>query len=111
MRKTKIEIQVTLDDQNIPESITWKADDNGNAGANEANAINLSFWDGGRRETMKMDLWTKSMPVHEMKMFYVDMLGSMSDSIYNATGDEEMAGELKKVGERLMTKLENEFKK
>ena len=109
MKKSKISIEVTLDEQNIPTNIIWDADDN-NGEASKVNAINLSFWDGDKRETMKMDLWTKDMPAHEMKMFYVDMIGSMSDSIVNATGDEVMAKEMRQLGEKLMANLESEFK-
>ena len=110
MKKSTIKIEVTLDDQSIPEKIVWQADDSKDDESNLANAINLSFWDGEKRETMKMDLWTKQMPAHEMKMFYVDMIGSLSESLLNATGDEEMSKEIKALGEKLMSKLESEFK-
>ena len=50
------------------------------------------------------------MPVPEMKIFFIDMLGSMSDTIYNASGDEYMANEIRKLGEKLMQKVEDEYK-
>ena len=110
MRNSNINISVRLDDQNMPELITWTADDKADKEPDVVEAINLSFWDGGKRETMKMDLWTKNMPVHEMKMFYVDMVGSMADSLQNSTGDTAMANEMKKLAEKLMQMVENEYK-
>ncbi len=110
MKTSKVNISVTLDEQNVPELITWKAEDNKDIDPTPVEAINLSFWNGSTRETMKMDLWTKNMPIHEMKMFYVDMIGSLSDSIQNATGDEKMAHELKQCAEKLLRIVENEFK-
>ena len=110
MKNSNINISVRLDDDNIPELITWTADDSKADEPSVVEAINLSFWDGAKRETMKMDLWTKNMPIHEMKMFYVDMVGSMADSIYNSTGDKNMADELKSTADKLMQMVENEFK-
>ena len=110
MRTSDINISVRLDEDNVPELITWNADDKKDGNPSVVEAINLSFWDGSSRETMKMDLWTKNMPIHEMKMFYVDMIGSMADSIFNSTGDNNMAEELKKTAEKLMRMVESEFK-
>ncbi len=111
MRRTsKVNISVTLDDQNVPELITWQAEEGKDIAPKVVEAINLSFWNGESRETMKMDLWTKKMPVHEMKMFYVDMVGSLSDSIINSTGDAAMSKELKECAEKLMKIVESEFK-
>ena len=33
----------------------------------QSKAILLSFWDSTKKETLKMDLWTKEMPIDEMK--------------------------------------------
>jgi gliding motility-associated protein GldC len=34
-----------------------------------AKAIMLSIWDSKVKESMRIDLWTKDMPVDEMKIF------------------------------------------
>ncbi len=58
---------------------------------------------------MRIDLWTKDMPIDEMKRFYIDCLGGLSQSILNATGDEFMAAELNAVCDRLVEHVKKEF--
>ena len=53
-------------------------------------AILLSFWDSKKKETLKMDLWTKEMPVDEMKSFVLQTFLSMKQSISKATGEENL---------------------
>ena len=53
-------------------------------------AILLSFWDSQKKETLKMDLWTKEMPVDEMKTFVLQTFLSMKQSISKATGEENL---------------------
>ena len=55
-----------------------------------SNAILLSFWDSQKKETLKMDLWTKEMPVDEMKSFVLQTFLSMKQSISKATGEENL---------------------
>jgi gliding motility-associated protein GldC len=40
----------------------------------EAKAIMLSIWDSKVKESMRIDLWTKDMPVDEMKIFFTKLL-------------------------------------
>ena len=68
MKETEITIKVKLDDNNIPEQISWSAPDGGMLDES-SKAMLLSFWDSKKKETLKMDLWTKEMPVDEMKTF------------------------------------------
>ena len=53
-------------------------------------AILLSFWDSQKKETLKMDLWTKEMPVDEMKSFVLQTFLSMKQLISKATGEENL---------------------
>jgi gliding motility-associated protein GldC len=89
MKETEITIKVKLDDNNIPEQILWSAPD---GGMNDqlSKAILLSFWDSQKKETLKMDLWTKEMPVDEMKTFVLQTFLSMKQSISKATGEENL---------------------
>jgi len=66
MKETEITIKVKLDSNNIPEEIYWSAPDGGMKDE-QSKAILLSFWDSAKKETLKMDLWTKEMPIDEMK--------------------------------------------
>ncbi|NQW35602.1 MAG: gliding motility protein GldC [Flavobacteriales bacterium] len=87
---SKIEFNVSLDENQIPEKILWTAEDNKIIDA-ETNAILLSVWDSKNRETLKMDLWTKEMPVHDMKVFFYQTLKSLADTFQRATNDEKMS--------------------
>lgn len=109
MKKSEIHFSIALDDQKIPEAISWRATDAGD-NIHFAKAMNVSLWDRDERGTMKIDLWTKEMPVDEMKRFYVDMIGSMAESIMAATNDEFMAAKLRAVGRELSNHLDQEDK-
>jgi gliding motility-associated protein GldC len=50
--------------------------------------------DSKSKESMRIDLWTKEMPVDEMKIFFHQTLVAMSD-FHRATGDEKMAETMK----------------
>lgn len=109
MKKSHINIEVTLDENNIPEQIDWAASDVGGE-FKPAKALNISIWDHISRETLKMDLWTKDMSVDEMKVFYVDMVGSMAESLRRSTNDNELADMLDETGKKMMLHLENNYK-
>lgn len=89
-KSSKIEFNVTLDENQIPEIINWTAQDNNIFNA-ETKAILMSVWDSKTQETLKMDLWTKEMPLHEMKLFYYQTLKSLADTFQRATNDEKMS--------------------
>ena len=68
MKETNVTINVTLDENNIPEKIIWSAPDGGVSDF-PAKAMLLTLWDSNNKESLKMDLWVKDMPVEEMKNF------------------------------------------
>jgi gliding motility-associated protein GldC len=86
----KIEFLVQLDENKIPKNITWNAPQSAVKNA-EAKALMVAVWDNKAQETLKMDLWTKDMPLHEMKLFYHQTLVTMADSFLRATNDEKMS--------------------
>ncbi|HRN99571.1 MAG TPA: gliding motility protein GldC, partial [Flavobacterium sp.] len=90
MKQSEITLGVTLDENQIPESLSWTARDGGIENE-KAKAILLSVWDSKAQETLRIDLWTKDMPVDEMKKFFHQTLVAMSDTFQRATGDETMA--------------------
>ena len=63
---SEIKFNIELDENRVPEKLTWSAQDGG-VQAEEAKAIMLSIWDSKAKETMRIDLWTKDMPVDEVK--------------------------------------------
>lgn len=66
---SKIELKVELDENRIPEKLFWTAQEGGIENE-EAKAMLLSVWDNNTKETLRVDLWTKDMPVDEMKVFF-----------------------------------------
>ena len=43
------------------------------------------------KESLRIDLWTKDMPLDEMKLFFYQTLLSMSTTFNRATSDEKMS--------------------
>ena len=109
MKNSEIHFDIILDENSVPETITWNATDKP-GDDDHTNAISISVWDDIEKNSMRLDLWTKEMQVHEMKKFYIDSLGGMSQSILNATGDEQMANELNELCDRFGKRLEKELK-
>lgn len=102
--KSKIELNVALDENKIPESLSWTAEDGGISNE-EAKAIMLSVWDSKAKESLRIDLWTKDMPVDEMKMFFHQTLVAMSDTFYRASQDEKMTATMKDFCDYFAEKL------
>ncbi len=102
---SKIELNVELDDNRIPEKLTWSAQDGGISNE-EAKAMLLSVWDNKAKETLRIDLWTKDMPVDEMKQFFHQTLVAMSDTFNRATQDEKMTATMKDFCDYFAEKLE-----
>ena len=107
IKKSEIRFSIALDDQKVPEAISWTATDAG-PDIHFAKAINIALWDRDERGTMKIDLWTKDMPVDEMKRFYVDTMGAMAESIITATNDAVMATKMRTLCKELMEHLDQE---
>lgn len=111
MKKSDINFTVELDKDNIPEKISWNATDAAdNNSLKETNAISVNLWDQHEKNTLRIDLWTKEMPVDEMKRFYIDCLGGMAQSILNSTGDEYMSSEINMVCDKLVAHVEKELR-
>ena len=101
---SEIKFTVALDANKIPENIHWSAQD-GDVENQETKAILLSVWDSKAQETMRIDLWTKDMPVDEMKLFFHQTLVSMADTFYRATADEKMTDTMKDFCDYFAEKL------
>lgn len=109
MRKSNIVLSITLDEHNVPETITWNASDSPTGKEETTKAFALSIWDDKNHTTMKIDLWTKDMPIDEMKLFYIEAIGGMSETLLSATSDQFMYSEMKKLCEKMMQHLNNEL--
>ena len=102
---SEIKFVVELDENRVPEKLTWTAQDGG-VDLEEAKAMLLSVWDSKTKETLRIDLWTKDMPVDEMKIFFHQTLVAMADTFERATQDEKMTATMKDFCEYFAEKLE-----
>jgi gliding motility-associated protein GldC len=102
MKKSTIQFSIELDQNNVPERIHWDATDKPEDTPSETKSISVSLWDSKQKNTMRIDLWTKDMPVDEMKRFYIECVGGIAQSVLSATGDERMAQEINLLCDRLV---------
>lgn len=101
---SEIKINIELDENRVPETLSWTAKDGG-VDAEQAKAFLLSIWDSKTKESLRIDLWTKDMPVDEMKVFFHQTLVAMADTFQRATGDEKMAATMKDFSDYFAEKL------
>ena len=102
---SKIELNIELDENRVPEKLHWTAEDGGISNE-EAKAMMLAVWDAKAKETLRIDLWTKDMPVDEMKQFFHQTLVEMSNTFQRATQDEKMTATMKDFCDYFAEKLE-----
>jgi gliding motility-associated protein GldC len=77
--QSTINIDVTLDENRVPQSIHWKASDTASVSSQKAKGMMLSFWDGADKTALRVDLWTKDMMVDEMADFFYQTMMTMAD--------------------------------
>src|SRR5579872_3301688 len=101
MKNSEINFKIELDRNNVPEKILWDATDKPDNGFSESKSMSIALWDHVQKNTLRIDLWTKDMPVNEMKRFYIDCIGGLAQSVLTSTGDETMASEINNLCEKL----------
>ena len=92
---SNISIDVILDQDRVPEHISWRATDSTADTAQNAKAMMLAFWDGADKSALRIDLWTKTMMVDEMADFYYQVFMTMADTFQRATQQPELTEEMK----------------
>jgi gliding motility-associated protein GldC len=104
MTESSIHIDVELDEQKFPASISWSAPDNNPENTRQAKAFLLSLWDGPDKSSLRIDLWTKDMMVDEMEDFFYQTLMTMADTYQLATRHDDLAAEMKNFAKSLYQK-------
>lgn len=102
---SEIKLKIDLDENKIPETMHWTAEDGGITNE-ETKAIMLSVWDSKNKESLRIDLWTKDMPVDEMKIFFHQTLTAMADTFQRATDDKRMSDTMRDFCDYFAEKLE-----
>ncbi|AHF15943.1 gliding motility protein GldC [Niabella soli] len=93
--KSTITIDVELDENKVPQDITWVATASTAEQAKRAKAIMLSLWDGAERAALRIDLWTKEMMVDEMADFFYQSIMTMADTYGRATQYHDQVNDMK----------------
>lgn len=102
---SEIKVSIELDVNRVPEKLTWSASEGG-IEEEDAKAFMLSIWDSNEKATKRIELWTKDMPVDEMKIFFHQTLMAMAETFQRATGDEKMTATMKDFCDYFAEKLE-----
>ncbi|HZW77202.1 MAG TPA: gliding motility protein GldC [Flavobacteriaceae bacterium] len=105
VRTSEIKLEVGLDANRIPEEIHWSAEDGG-VMKQETKAVMLSVWDHHNKESLRIDLWTKDMPLDDMKIFFHQTLMAMADTFQRATDDTKMSDTMRDFCDYFAEKLE-----
>ncbi len=95
MNKHKIDINVFLDNEQMPEHIDWNATGSNVSEPQAAKAMLLSLWDGTEQTALRIDLWTKKMMVDEMNDFFFQTIMTLADTYTRATNNEALSEEMK----------------
>ena len=93
-KQSEIKITVGLDENKIPETITWDATDGGVTNE-EAKALMMGVWDDKNSECLRIDLWTKDMLMDDMKRMYHQTFISMADGYERDTADTAFTADIR----------------
>ncbi len=91
--ESEIRIKVELDENKVPDTMSWLATEDGDGGA--CSAALISLWDAKEKNTLKIDLWTKEMQLDDMKQFFHQTMLTMADTFERATGENQMATDIR----------------
>lgn len=106
MKTAEIKLTIDLDDNNVPDNIMWESTDSQNKEALPVKSMMLALWDNNYKNTLRIDLWTKDMPVDEMKRFFYETLMTMGDSFLRATGETNIVEDLRDYCAHFAEKME-----
>lgn len=103
--KSTISIDVELDENRVPDGISWHATDAITARPQKSKAMMLAFWDGEEKTALRIDLWTKTMMMDEMADFFYQTMMTMADTYGRATHYDDIVGDMKKFAQEFYHKV------
>ena len=106
MKKAEIKLTIYMDENNVPDSIMWESTDSQTKEALPVKSMMLALWDHNYKNTLRIDLWTKDMPVDDMKRFFYETLQTMGDSFLRATGETNIVEDLRDYCAHFADKME-----
>lgn len=108
MQTSNINIAVHLDENKMPQQISWNAADSTANMEQPAKAMFLGFWDGNDKSALRIDLWTKDMMVDEMADFYYQTFMGMADTYNRATHNAELTTDIKNFAKEFYKKFKEQ---
>ena len=78
--KQILKFEVELDENNLPENINMISDNQGEGNIN-LKALMVAAWDATKKETLRVDIWTKDMPINDMFILYHQNMMGMTFEI------------------------------
>ncbi len=93
-RTSEVKIKITLDDDNVPDSIFWLATESSEVKETKAKAILISIFEEHSKDTLKLDLWTKDMQLDEMDRFMFHTLRSLCETYAKATNNTSLSNDM-----------------
>lgn len=92
--KQTLKFKVELDENHLPVNIEMNASDVA-ANEDDIKALMISAWAAQTKETLRIDLWTKDMPINEMFIMYHQTMMGMATTLEKSTGHDKLAGALR----------------
>lgn len=105
MHQSTIQIHIGLDENKVPQEISWKASDSTADMDQPAKSVMVSFWDGADKSALRIDLWTKEMMVDEMADFFYQNMMGMADTYLRATRQEDLANDIRDFAKNFYKKF------
>jgi gliding motility-associated protein GldC len=93
-KKEKLTVDVSMDENLIPESIHWKSTQENNK-IEQASAALIYFWNAQKSETFNLDLWTKEMSIEEMNKMVFQTLMTLANTYERATSEDQLANAMR----------------
>jgi len=95
MTESNININVHLDEDKVPQQISWSASGSTAESPQKAKAMFVAFWDAADKSAMRIDLWTKDMMIDEMADFYYQVFVTLGDTFQRATKYDTLSNDIK----------------
>ena len=92
--KKNIKFEIELDEKSLPLNIKMSTTDSKDS-IDKIKSLMFSSWDSTKKETLRLDLWTKDMPVNEMFIMYYQTLRGMAITLEKSTNEFKLANALR----------------
>ena len=109
-RTARINLEIDLDNSDIPKQIRWSATEAPFKGHRDSKAIMISVWDTQDKQSLNIDLWTDQMNIGEMNAFFYQTLMKLAETYKKATGNKEIAALFKEFAEGFAARVASKQK-